>query len=125
LLPVFRCPGADGRENQTTYLAIVGPNNGLIPGVPRRREEFTDSQESTLMVIEAGAGNAVPWMAPVDADESLVLSLSPTTKFHHVGGFNACFADGAVRFLKANTPADVRRAMMSISGDKKIGTDQY
>ena len=69
------------------------------------------------MVIEAGEENAVPWMAPVDADESLVMSLGPTTKLHHAGGMNACFVDGSVVFLKANTPAEVRRALMSISGN--------
>ncbi len=69
------------------------------------------------MVIEAGEENAVPWMAPVDADESLVLSLGPTTKLHHSGGTNACFVDGRTTFLKANTSAMVRRALMSIFGN--------
>ena len=116
-LPVFRCPEAVGPQNTTTYLAIVAPNGCLIPKEPRRLAEITDAHESTLMVIEAGEENAVPWMAPVDADESLVMSLGPTTKLHHAGGMNACFVDGSVRFLKANTPAKVRRALMSISGN--------
>jgi hypothetical protein len=30
---------------------------------------------------------------------------------------NACFVDGRVLFLKADTPARVRRALMSISGN--------
>ena len=47
----------------------------------------------------------------------LVLSLGPTTKLHHPGGMNAGFVDGSVRFLKADTPAPVRRALMSISGN--------
>ena len=116
-LPVFRCPEAVGPRNTTTYLAIVAPNGCLIPKESRRLAEITDAHESTLMVIEAGEENAVPWMAPVDADESLVMSLGPTTKLHHAGGTNACFVDGGVRFLKANTPANVRRALMSISGN--------
>ena len=116
-LPVFRCPEAVGPRNTTTYLAIAAPNGCLIPREPRRLAEITDAHESTLMVIEAGEENAVPWMAPVDADESLVMSLGPTTKLHHAGGTNACFVDGSVRFLKANTPAKVRRALMSISGN--------
>ena len=88
-----------------------------FPAESRRLAEITDAHESTLMVIEAGEENAVPWMAPVDADESLVMSLGPTTKLHHAGGTNACFVDGSVRFLKASTPAAVRRALMSISGN--------
>ncbi|MFI5456177.1 MAG: DUF1559 domain-containing protein [Isosphaerales bacterium] len=116
-LPVFHCPEAVGSENTTSYLAIAAPNGCLIPKESRRLAEITDAHESTLMVIEAGEENAVPWMAPVDADETLVMSLGPTTKLHHTGGTNACFVDGHVTFLKANTPAMVRRALMSISGD--------
>jgi prepilin-type N-terminal cleavage/methylation domain-containing protein/prepilin-type processing-associated H-X9-DG protein len=116
-LPVFLCPEAAGPRNTTTYLAIAAPNGGLIPQESRRLAEITDAHESTLMVVEAGEENAVPWMAPVDADESLVMRLGPGSKLHHSGGTNACFADGHVAFLKANTPAVVRRAMMSISGN--------
>ncbi len=116
-LPVFRCPEAVRPQNTTTYLAIAAPNGCLIPKESRRLAEITDAHESTLMVIEADEENAVPWMAPVDADESLVMSLGPTTKLHHAGGTNACFVAGDVRFLKANTPAMVRRALISISGN--------
>ncbi len=116
-VPVFRCPAAVGPPNTTTYLAIAAPNGCFLPGESRRLAEITDAHESTLMVIEAGEENAVPWMAPVDADESLVMSLGPATKLHHEGGTNACFVDGHVQFLKASTPALVRRALMSISGN--------
>ena len=73
--------------------------------------------KGTEKVIEADEENAVPWMAPVDADETLVMSLGPTTKLHHAGGTQACLVDGSVRFLKASTPAEVRRALISISGN--------
>ncbi len=123
-LSVFRCPEAVGAQNTTTYLAIASPNGCLNLNEPRRLAEITDAHASTLMVIEAGEENAVPWMAPVDADESLVMSLGPTTKLHHAGGMNACFVDGAVRFLHASTPAMVRRALMSISGnDNKFANE--
>ena len=124
-LPVFRCPEAVGPQNTTTYLAIVAPNGCFIPRESRRLAEITDAHESTLMVIEAGEENAVPWMAPVDADESLVMSLGPTTKLHHAGGTNACFVDGSVRFLKASTPAAVRRALMSISGNDNEARQEW
>jgi prepilin-type processing-associated H-X9-DG protein len=120
-IPIFRCAEATGPRNTTTFLAIAGPNGCLVPGKPRRLTDITDSHASTLMVIEAGEENAVPWMAPVDADESLVLSLGPNTKLHHAEGMNACFVDGAVRFLTAKIPAKVRRALMSISGNDTPG----
>ena len=114
---VFRCLDSTGPGNTTTYLAITAPNGYLTPGASRRLAEITDDPGSTLMVIEAGEEDAVPWMAPVDAGEALVMGLGPKTKLHHAGGTNASFADGHVTFLEANTPASVRRAWMSISGN--------
>jgi prepilin-type processing-associated H-X9-DG protein len=90
-----------------------------------RLAEITDAHSSTLMVIEADEKNAVPWMAPVDADESLVMSLGPTAKLHHPGGMNGCFVDGSVRFLKSKTPAGVRRALLSISGNDDEVTREW
>lgn len=116
-LAVYHCPESVGPGNTTTYLATTAPDGCLVPQRPRRREEITDAPEWTLLAIEAGEEEAVPWMAPVDADESLVLRLGPATKLHHAGGTNACYVDGHVQFLKAGTPAQVRRAQVSISGN--------
>jgi prepilin-type processing-associated H-X9-DG protein len=124
-LSVFRCPEAVGPQNMTTYLAIAAPDSCFLPRESRRLAEITDAHGSTLMVIEAGEENAIPWMAPMDADESLVLSLGPTTKLHHMGGMNASFVDGSVKFLKATTPARVRRALMSISGNDNPDADEW
>ena len=77
------------------------------------------------MVIEAGEENAVPWMAPADAGEALLMSLGPKTKSHHAGGTNACFVDGSVRFLKSSISTKVRRALMTISGGDHAGNDEW
>jgi prepilin-type processing-associated H-X9-DG protein len=122
---LFHCPGSVGRQNTTTYLAIVAPGGCFLPRKPRRLADITDDHGSTISMIEAGEENAVPWMAPADADEALVLSLRPESNLHHVGGTNASFVDGSVRFLKASIPASVRRALLSISGDEKVSADQY
>jgi prepilin-type processing-associated H-X9-DG protein len=75
------------------------------------------------MVLEAGEEDAVPWMAPVDADESLVMRFGSTTKLHHPGGANACLVDGSVRFLKTTTSIKVLRALMSIVGGDEVPKD--
>jgi prepilin-type processing-associated H-X9-DG protein len=116
-LAVYTCPEAVDTKNTTTYLAIVGPDGFLVPVRSRRFEEITDGLSSTLAVIEAGEEDAVPWMAPFDADAVLIMKLDTKAKLHHAGGTNAALADGSVRFLKADTPAPMRRALLSISGN--------
>jgi prepilin-type processing-associated H-X9-DG protein len=122
---VFRCPEAVGPKYMTTYLAVVGPGACFQLRDPRRLAEITDGTSNTMAVIEASEDNAVPWMMPVDADEAVVLSFDPGTKLHHAGGTNAGFVDGSVRFLKATIPAKVRRALISISGNEPVSSDQY
>lgn len=115
-IPVFRCPLADEPRNATSYLAVVAPNGCFMATKGRRLADITDDHNSTLMLIEAGEESAVPWMAPIDADESLVLNLAPNAKLRHPGGVNAATVNGSVRFLRASTSADLRRAILSISG---------
>lgn len=122
---LYHCPEAAGSRNTTTYFASVGPNGCLMPGRPRRLAEITDARAATLMLIEAGEENAVPWMAPVDADEALVMALGSTKKPPHSGGMNACFVDGGVRFLHGDIPAKIRRALMTISGHDDPGADEF
>jgi prepilin-type processing-associated H-X9-DG protein len=113
----FRCRDLDLPATKTTYLAIVAPNGCFLPNKPRPLSEITDGRASTLMVIEAPRDRAVHWMAPLDADESLVMGISPQSKLNHAGGMNALFVDGAVRFIKADIPASQRRAIISIAGN--------
>ena len=120
-IPQYHCPSDDGPANHTTYLAIVGENHSFHPVEPRRLSEISDSRMETLLVIEAGPSQAVHWMAPMDADEGMLLSISPTAELPHAGGFQALLADGSVYFLQADTPAETRRALASIAGKESVG----
>jgi prepilin-type processing-associated H-X9-DG protein len=122
---VYRCPSVIGPQDKTIYLAVVGRDCCFLPTEGRRFEDITDGLSSTLMVIEASEEQAVPWMAPLDADESVVMTLRPATKLHHAGGTNVGFADGSVRFLKANTAPKLRRAHITISGNEKISAGEW
>jgi prepilin-type processing-associated H-X9-DG protein len=115
----YRCPAADCPANRTTYMAIVAPNGCFRPNKPRQLSEITDDHGETLMVIEVGSEHAVHWMAPTDADETLVMASGPSTKRNHAGGTNAAFVDGSVRFLQSAMPAAERRALISIAGNDK------
>jgi prepilin-type processing-associated H-X9-DG protein len=124
-LAVYVCPEAVDSKNTTAYLAIVGPDGFLVPGRSRRFEEITDGLSSTLAVIEASEENAVAWMAPFDADAVMIMKLDTKARLHHAGGTNAALADGSVRFLKADTPAPMRRALLSISGNDNDAVKEW
>jgi prepilin-type N-terminal cleavage/methylation domain-containing protein/prepilin-type processing-associated H-X9-DG protein len=116
-LPVYRCPEATSAANHTTYLVVVAPEACFRPGEGRRLSEITDDHGKTLLVIETDTAHAVPWMAPHDADEKLVLGFGPKSGLGHSGGTQAAFVDGSTGFLRADTPAFDRRALISISGE--------
>lgn len=123
---VFCCPEQSfDRPNTTTFLATVAPNGCLIPKEPCRLAEIKDPRDSTLTVIEAGAEHAVPWMAPSDADESLVLNLGSATKLHHKEGIQVGFVDGSAKFLKTDTPVHTLRAMMTISSKDDATVEEW
>ncbi|WP_250847085.1 DUF1559 domain-containing protein [Aquisphaera insulae] len=113
---VYRCPSSTAPRNATTYLANAAEGGCLIPGKHRRFAEISDPTGATILDIEVDDGHAVPWMAPIDADESLILGLSAGSKPNHIWGFNAGMVDGSVKFLKVTLPATVRRALISIAG---------
>ena len=119
----YQCPSDKLPANQTTYLAIVGPNSCLKPGEYRTFADITDGTAKTLMVIEVSSDQAVPWMSPKDADVQAVMGFTPDSKLVHAGGCNAAFVDGSVRFLDADLPAADRRAMISIAGNDKVAED--
>ena len=96
---VYHCPSATTPNDQTTYLAIAGPDGCLSTTHPRPLSEITDGTTNTLMVVEVPVANAVPWMAPQDTDEQLLLSFNQQTPWHHTGGIHGLLGDGSVRFF--------------------------
>jgi prepilin-type processing-associated H-X9-DG protein len=117
----YRCPSSELPQDFTTYLAVVGENACFHPTKPRAISEITDGTSNTLMVIEVPMKQAVHWMSPHDADEQMALNISPTKKLAHIGGVQAAFADGSVRFLSVDMAPETRRAVISINGREVVG----
>lgn len=107
---VYRCPSAKLPPGKTSYLARVGPDACFRPDAPRRLAEVGGDQGATLMVIEADTTGVVPWMAPLDADESWLRRFDPDGDVPHSGGREAAFADGSVGFFKSPLSAAAIRA---------------
>ncbi len=127
---VFDCPSesrlrdsttSSGPRNYTTYLASIGPNACFRLTEPRLLSEITDGPSKTIMVIEAPSDQAVPWMSPQDADETMIMSIPSYSKLAHTGGTNAALCDGSVRFLSNAIPVATRRALISVAGKDTVG----
>lgn len=118
---VYRCPSATLPPGFTSYLGIVGTNTCFHPTAPRAFSEITDSTTETLMLIEVAQEHAVHWMSPQDASEEMVLNLEKDGKLAHTGGTQAAFADGHVQFLSENLDNQIRRALISIAGNDRVG----
>ncbi len=117
IVPAYLCPEVPNIDNRTTYLAVVARGGCLRSTQSRNLSDITDPHGKTLIVIEVDAEHAVPWMAPTDADEKLLLSFGPKTETAHIGGMNAAFVDGRVEFLSAELPPGEWRRLISIAGN--------
>ena len=115
----FHCPSFDGPMNHTTYMAVVGSRSCFRSTQPRQLSEITDRHADTLMVIEVASDKTVPWMAPVDANEQLILDFGPKTKLNH-RETHALFVDGTVRYLDADLEPAARRALISVDGNDSV-----
>ena len=120
---VYGCPSVGhSSPGMTVYLAVAGPGCCFQPGQPRPFSEITDGLSNTLLVIEVSKPHAVHWMAPQDADETLILSLGKVTKdLHHTGGMHGLLGDGSIHFLSVNLEADKWKGLCTIAGNEQIG----
>jgi type II secretory pathway pseudopilin PulG len=112
----YRCVGKPEITANTAYLAIVAPGSAIRPVESCSMREITDGLNNTLLIIEADASCAVPWMTPQDVDERQLLEIGPTSKLQHQGGWHALLADGIVRKLHPKLSPDTRRKLISIAG---------
>lgn len=120
--PLFACPSARLSKGQTTYLVVVSPEGCFRADGAVKLADVRDPTK-TLLFLEFPTARAVPWMAPVDADEAMFLALASGNLPDHRGGLaNCCFADGHVVAIDLTDPADPpaawRRSLIGTRGDK-------
>ncbi|MBA4106762.1 MAG: hypothetical protein C0485_13480 [Pirellula sp.] len=126
-IDVFQCPSDyslfhERRPATTSYFAIVGPQTAwpLDRGLPL--DEITDGREQTILLLEA-AGLEVPWGKPQDLsfDEAVsILTSEPDDRVAHIGGVNAAFANGSVRFLPVPMNRKMAEALLTARGGERI-----
>ena len=124
-LNVFSCPSAKLSKGRTTYLGNAATDGCFIGDRPRPISEITDSHNQTVLVVEVATTQAVHWMAPQDADESILFNFGPGNNPAHSGVVNAGFVDGTVHALSVDLDSHVRRSLMTVSGNDALSAKEF
>ena len=124
-LEVFSCPSAKLPPGFTTYLGNATTDGCFSGERPRRLSEFTDPHDKTILVAEVAPIHAVHWMSPEDADDSILLNFDAKNKTVHFGVENVGFGDGTVMPLSVNIDRNLRRALMTISGNETFDESEF
>ena len=102
---VFRSPRDKGKDTKKTYYQVItGPKTiWLDPTAKVPLLSITDGTSNTFMIVEAKT--PVFWTQP----EDLVFNGRDVPPLGGIfdGDFNACFADGSVRWIVRNRVSDV------------------
>jgi prepilin-type processing-associated H-X9-DG protein len=122
----FVCPERPNLEPYTTtYRVFTGPGALFEKGQVTGIRQVTDGTASTFMVVEAK--ESVPWTKPdaeLEFDPKAVASLYGT-EGPHDGGFNAAFADGAVRFFPNSINANLFHDLVTRNGGEVIDASRF
>jgi len=123
--------GSPSSRTNTSYFVFTGEGTGLCPIAAGKGEsgpigptfmDFTDGISNTILAVEAKRN--IPWTKPED------IPFNPNGPLPELGGFtpdgfNACFADGAVRYLKKAINPIAFKALITRAGGEVISSDAY
>ena len=114
----FRSPASEAPPNTTTYLVPAGKGT-LFEGTKGLSvRDVRDGTSNTVMLVEAGDAEAVPWTKPDDFE------VDPSDpKKGLVGswpdGFLLGLADGSAQFVPASVDPAVLKAVFTYRGGEK------
>ena len=121
----YVCPSADPKlaaEGKTAYLTPRAKESVFPGAMGVKIAEITDGTSNTILVVDAADSKAVTWTKPDDWETT---EKDPWNGLlgHHLDGINACFADGAVRFLKMSIDPTMLWAIITKNGGEVINGD--
>ena len=101
---VFRNPSAISRPGQTDYVAPFGEDSVLADGEGVKMGEITDGTSNTVLVMEVGMSQQVPWSAPQDIRIEELETLNMDNG--HPGTFSFVLCDGSTYSFSKITSLD-------------------
>ena len=118
---IYIVPGSDEKEGMTHYRVLVGPTTMFEANQKISLVSVTDGSSNTIMAVEAA--EATIWTRPDD------LPFNPNGPLPKFGltpdGFLAAFGDGSVRFIRAGTPENTLRALITRNGNEIVTLPDY
>jgi hypothetical protein len=113
---VFRCPTQILPPGETSYLAVVGNEFALRKDSGRGLGSILDGTSNTILIVEAGRGQSVPWTAPEDFTPQQADPISGLVPSWHAGGFHTVLADCSVRFIAADISPKILWGLFTCDG---------
>jgi hypothetical protein len=117
----YSCPQDHGHpgSTETSYVAIVGPGTAWPGEKAATFADFQDGTSNVLLVVEVH-NSGIHWMEPRDLHVTQMATVINPPHGQgicsdHEAGAQVTLADGSVRFLKSDTPADVLRSLIHAS----------
>lgn len=136
-MPWYWCPANPEVERDafflTHFVGVAGVGNGAASlseddpkagafGYDRQvcQADFKDGLEKTLMIIETRLENG-PWVAGGYPTTRAVTDSVGQFGGMHRGVITACFADGAVKFIRSSVDLQTLNALATIAGGEQTG----
>jgi len=132
VIPLFQCPFAqsNGKETDTSYVAVVGPGTMFPGGKPLQLSDMRDGSSRTILIVEV-ANSGIHWMEPRDLD---ITKITPTGEplerlgisSNHPKVVGALFGDGSVQcFDKDKMTMEQLQALLSRDGGEEVDPDEF
>jgi type II secretory pathway pseudopilin PulG len=115
---VFVSPAdeAAAARNQTSYLAILGPDMVFTGSSSTASSEIGDGLDQTIVLVET-RGSGIGWTEPRDLDgQAIAYRIGTDIGGNHPRGVNVATADGETHFLPDTVSPQELHAMLTRSG---------